>query len=120
MPAILFDSTRPVQSAQSFGRGIGTRPFVPSQADLDWAAQFFGELEDARLREEENRYLEEQARQAEWDDQFRLPAGLCEMCGEPSDWLDPMHKLCGDCLTAAENATIAGQNGRAGLGYRVF
>jgi hypothetical protein len=34
--------------------------------------------------------------------------------------LDPIHKLCPDCLTAAENATIAGQNGRAGLGYRVF
>jgi hypothetical protein len=42
------------------------------------------------------------------------------MCGEPSDWLDPTHELCAECMTAAENATIAGENRRAGLGYRVF
>jgi hypothetical protein len=69
---------------------------------------------------ESDRELEARAQQAAWDDQFRFPAGLCELCGEPSDWLDPMYKLCAECLTAAENATIAGQNGRAGLGYRVF
>jgi hypothetical protein len=114
----IFDSAVPVKSAQSFGRGIDRRPFVPSRAELDWAAQFFGELEDARLREEENRHLEEQARQAEWDAQFRLPAGLCAMRGEPSDWLDPVHKLCGECLDRAAFATIAGVNERAGLGYR--
>ena len=116
----IFDSAAPVKSAPTFGRGIDHRPFVPSQDDLAWAATFFGQLEDARLREEENRYLEEQALQARWDDQFRFPAGICEMCGEPSDWLDPTHKLCGECLDIAERATLAGANERAGLGYRVF
>ena len=42
------------------------------------------------------------------------------MCGQPSDWLDPTHKLCGECLTAAENATIACQNRTAMGQYRVF
>jgi hypothetical protein len=116
----LFDSAVSVKSAPTFGRGIDHRPFVPSQDDLDWAAAFFGQLEDARLREEEDRELEEQAQQAAWDDQFRFPAGLCEMCGEPSDWLDPTHKLCGECLALAEHATLASVNERAGLGYRVF
>ena len=115
MTAILFDSTRPVQSAQSFARGIARRPFVPSQADLDWAAQAFGDAES-------DRHLEEQALQAAWDDQFdrTFPAGCCQLCGEPSDWLDPTHKLCGECLTAAENATIACQNRNAMGQYRVF
>ncbi len=40
---ILFDATRPVKSTRNtFGRGIApARParFVPSQADLNWAAQ---------------------------------------------------------------------------------
>jgi hypothetical protein len=113
MTAILFDSTRPVQSARSFGRSLARRPFVPSQADLDWAAQAFGDAES-------DRHLEEQAEQARWDDQFRFPAGICESCGEPSDWLDPVHKLCGECLDAAENATIACQNRNAMGQYRVF
>jgi hypothetical protein len=116
----IFDSAVSVKSAQTFGRGIDRQPFVPSQADLDWAAAYYGELEDARLREEENRHLEEQALQAQWDDLFRFPAGICEMCGEPSDWLDSTHKLCGECLDRAEYATLAGVNERAGLGYRVF
>jgi hypothetical protein len=89
------------------------RPYT--QADLDWAAQAFGELED-------NRRLEEQAEQAAWDDRFNrgFPAGCCQLCGEPADELDPVHELCSGCLTAAENAGVAGENGRAGLGYRVF
>jgi len=119
MTQVIFDS-QAVKSSRPFGRGIAHRPFVPSQADLDWAAQFYGELEDARLRDEENRELEERALQARWDDQFRLPAGLCESCGKPSDWLDPVHKLCGECLTAAENATIACMNRNAMGQYRVF
>jgi hypothetical protein len=116
----LYDSAVSVKPSPSFGRGIDRRPFVPPQDDLDWAAAFFGQLEDARLREEEDRHFEEQALQAQWDDQFRFPAGICEMCGQPSDWLDPTHKLCGDCLTAAENATIACQNRTAMGQYRVF
>jgi hypothetical protein len=115
MTAILFDSTRPVQSAQSFGRGLPRRPFVPSQADLDWAAQAFGDAES-------DRHLEQQAEQARWDDQFNrtFPAGCCQLCGEPSDQLDPVHELCPECLTAAEDATIACQNRNAMGQYRVF
>jgi hypothetical protein len=114
MTAIVFDSTRPVQSAQTFARGIGRRPFVPSQADLDWAAQTFGELED-------NRQLEEQALQAQWDDQFNAyPAGCCQMCGRSDADLDPVHGLCDACLDAATDATIACQNRNAMGQYRVF
>src|SRR5262249_44033060 len=115
MTAILFDSAHPVQSAQSFGRGLGRRPFVPDLDDLAWAAQALGDPEADRL-------LEEQAEQAQWDDQFTnaFPAGCCQLCGEPSDQLDPVHELCPECLTAAENATIACQN-RTTMGqYRVF
>jgi hypothetical protein len=115
MTAILFDSARSVQSAQSFGRGLVRRPFVPDLDDLAWAAQAFGDAEA-------DRELEERALQAAWDDQFNgtFPKGLCQMCGEPSDWLDPVHKLCDECLTAAENATIACQNRNAMGQYRVF
>jgi hypothetical protein len=114
----IFDSAAPVKSAPSFGRGVPSdrrRPFVLDLDDLAWAAQAFGDAEA-------DRELEEQALQAAWDDQFAnaFPAGLCEMCGEPSDWLDPTHKLCGECLTAAENATIACQNRNAMGQYRVF
>jgi hypothetical protein len=115
MTAILFDSTRPVQSAQSFGRGIAHRPFVPDLDDLAWAAQAFGDAES-------DRELETRAQQAAWDDQFAgaFPADCCQLCGEPSDQLDPVHELCPECLDRAEFATLAGQNERAGLGYRVF
>jgi hypothetical protein len=115
MTAILFDSARPVQSAQTFGRGLDRRPFVPDLDDLAWAAQAFGDAEVDCL-------LEDQAEQARWDDQFTnaFPAGCCQLCGEPSDQLDPDHELCPECLDRAEFATIAGQNERAGLDYRVF
>jgi hypothetical protein len=60
--------------------------------------------------------------QAAWDDQFTgaFPADCCQLCGEPSDQLDPVHELCPECLDRAEFATLAGVNERAGLGYRVF
>jgi hypothetical protein len=113
--AILFDSTRPVQSAQSFGRGLPRRPFVPDLDDLAWAVQAFGDAES-------DRHLEALAEQARWDDQFNrtFPAGCCQLCGEPSDQLDPVHELCPECLTAAENATIACQKRTAMGQYRVF
>jgi hypothetical protein len=116
MTAILFDSTVFRKSDQTFARGLHatrTATFEPTPTDRAWAAAEFDH--DAL-----DRHIEEQARQAEWDAQFRFPAGLCELCGEPSDWLDPVHKLCGECLTAAENATIAGQNRSAMGQYRVF
>ena len=104
----IFDSAVPVKSDHPFGRGIAPRPFVPDLDDLAWAAQAFGDAEADRL-------LEEQAEQARWDDQFTnaFPAGCCQLCGEPSDQLDPVHELCPECLTAAENATIACQNRNA-------
>jgi hypothetical protein len=116
----IFDSTVPVKSSQSFGILPSREPFEPSDEDRAWAAALFDELDQARYEVEKNCRLEEQAQQAAWDDQFRFPAGICESCGEPSDWLDPTHKLCGECLTAAENATIACQNRNAMGQYRVF
>ena len=115
MTAILFDSTRPVQSAQTFARGIARRPFTPTPADEAWFAQTLADAEFGR-------HLEELAAQARWDDQFNrtFPAGCCQMCGESSDQLDPIHELCPECLTAAENATIACQNRNAMGQYRVF
>ena len=111
----IFDSAAPVKSDRPFGRGIAHRPFVPDLDDLDWAAQFFGDAEA-------DRELEARAQQAAWDDQFTgaYPAGCCQLCGEPSNQLDPVHELCPGCLDRAEFATIAGQNERAGLGYRIF
>jgi hypothetical protein len=88
-------------------------PFT--QADPDWAAQACGDAEA-------DRHLDEQALEAEWTDRFNgtIPAGLCQLCGEPSDWLDPVHEPCSECLTAAENATIACQNKTVMGQYRVF
>ncbi len=51
----VFDSSRSVKS-ESFGHGIQPdrrRPFVPSIEDLNWAAQFFGDLETDRRLEEQ-------------------------------------------------------------------
>jgi hypothetical protein len=119
----IFDSARPVKSAQPFRRGIDRQcltHFEPSEEDRAWAAALFEELDQARYQAEKDRELEAQALQARWDDQFRFPAGVCESCGKPSDWLDPIHKLCGECLTAAENATIACMNRNAMGQDRVF
>jgi hypothetical protein len=120
---VIYDSARPVQVDPTFGAlpyQERRTDYEPSSEDRAWAAALFDELDQARYQAEKNRRLEEQALQAQWDDQFRLPAGLCEMCGEPSDWLDPVHKLCSDCLTAAENATIACMDRNAMGQYRVF
>jgi hypothetical protein len=66
-----------------------------SQADLDWAAQAFGDAEADRL-------LEEQALQAAWDDQFNgtLPGpGHCLQCGDFADLT--ASGLCEACDLAA-------------------
>jgi hypothetical protein len=123
MTAILFDSTVTRKSSQSFGRGIDRErptPFEPSSQDRAWAAESFDSLDQARYQAEKNARLEDSAREAEWNDQFRLAPGLCEWCGEPSDWLDPVHKLCAECMTDAENSTIACMNKVAMGEYRVF
>jgi hypothetical protein len=120
---LIYDSARPVQVDPTFGALLYQERrtyYEPSPEDAAWAAALFEELDQARYRVEEDRWLEEQAEQAAWDDQFRFPAGVCESCGKPSDWLDPTHKLCGECLTAAENATIACQNRNAMGQYRTF
>jgi hypothetical protein len=120
MTQVLFDSRQSVKS-ESFGRGMD-RPvhFEPSDEDRTWAAESFDRLEQECYQAEKNRRLEEQAQQAEWDSQFRFPAGICEMCGEPSDWLDPVHKLCDRCDLAATDASIACMNKAAMGQYRVF
>ena len=105
--------------------GAGILPYHPSAGrvpytieDLDAAAQMFANAENDR----ENRRLEQRAGEAVWEGQFHAtaPAGCCQLCGEPSDWLDPVHGLCEPCMTAAENATIASVNAAHGLGRRVF
>ncbi len=112
----MFNSAAPVKLNRSFGILPPRERRMPyTQSDLDWAAQTFGEIDD-------NRRLEEQALQAAWDDQFNagLPAaGHCLMCGDPCDDLT-FQGLCDRCDDLACDATIAGQNARAGLGYRVF
>jgi hypothetical protein len=110
----LFDSAAPVKSDRPFGTLPARERRMPyTQADLDWAAQSFGELEDYRQ-------LEEQALQAQWDDQFRgtISAGFCRSCGELAE-VD-RDGLCADCERAGTEATIKGENHRAGLGYRTF
>ena len=112
----LYDSAAPVKSGRPFGTLPARERRMPfTQADLDWAAQAFGELEDAPR-------LEEQAFQAAWDDQLNnsLPmAGHCLNCGDRCGDLT-FQGLCDRCDDLACNATIAGQNARAGLGHRVF
>ena len=99
---------------------LGTLPapedLEPSTAqDLQDAADMFGDAED-------DSWLEEQALQAAWDDQFNatIPApGFCQLCGDRCDDLT-FQGLCDRCDDLACEATVAGQNERAGLGYRVF
>jgi len=127
MTAILFDSTLTVNPAlRTFGRGIQParrRPFVPSIDDLAWAAQFFGEMEDTRIREEaENHRLEELAAEAAWNRQFEdtLPmTGHCLNCGDRCDDLTAQG-LCDRCDTIASEDSIACINALYGLGRRVF
>ena len=115
MPTIT-DSRRSVKS----DRPARERREPYTQADLDWAAQFYGELEQARSIEEENRHLEELAAEAEWLDRLTgaLLTGHCLVCGDHADLT--IHGLCDRCDTAATNATIACQNQTAMGQYRVF
>jgi hypothetical protein len=119
----LFDSAAPVKS-ESFARGIqpARRPFVPSLEDLEWAAQTFGDIEDARRLDEENHRLEELAAEAAWSDQFHdsIPlTGHCLNCGDRCDDLTSQG-LCDRCDTIATEDSIACVNQLHGLGRRVF
>jgi hypothetical protein len=113
---IIFDSTRPVQTTQTFGRGISRQKLQPfTQADLDWAAQFFGDLES-------DRELEERYQQFRYDAQFdgTFPqTGHCLCCGDRCDDLTK-DGLCDACDTNATNSGIACQNLSYCGQYRVF
>src|SRR6516165_8666728 len=106
----LYDSATPVKPDRPFGILPPRERREPyTQADRDWAAQAFGELEDARQ-------LEERALQARWDDQFigTIPAtGHCLLCGDRCDDLT-FQGLCNRCDDLACEAAIAGENARAG------
>lgn len=111
----LFDSAAPVKIRRPFGTLPDRERRMPYTAkELQEAIEMFADAEADRL--------DEQALQAAWDDQFNdtlPPAGHCQNCGEPCDHLTPQG-LCDRCDDLATDAAIAGQNGRAGLGYRVF
>jgi hypothetical protein len=86
-----------------------------NRADLDWAAEAFGDLA-------EDDHLDELAEQARWDDQFHgsIPAaGHCLNCGDRCDDLT-FQGLCDRCDTLATDASTACINGLYGLGHRVF
>jgi hypothetical protein len=110
----IFDSARSVKTARPFGTlpARGRRmPFT--WQDLQDAAQMFADVEA-------NRELEARALDAEWDDQFNgTVPGHCLLCGDRCDDLT-REGLCDRCDTLATDATTAGRNRRAGLGYRVF
>jgi hypothetical protein len=112
----IFDSARSVKTTRPFGTLPARERRMPfTWQDLQDAAQMFGDLEA-------DRRLDEQARDAEWSDQFNdsIPAtGHCLLCGDPCDDLT-VQRLCDRCDTLATDATTAGRNRRAGLGYRVF
>ncbi len=119
MTAILFDSTRTVNPAtQTLGRGIHIgrrRLFAPSIEDLNWAAQFFGDIEDTHR-------LEERALEAAWTDQFNdsFPlTGHCLNCGDCCDDLTSQG-LCDRCDTIASEDSIACINHLHGLSRRAF
>jgi hypothetical protein len=116
MTATIFDSARSVKTVRPFGTLPARERRMPyTWQDLASAAQMFADAEA-------DRELETRALEAEWDDRFNgsIPAtGHCLNCGDRCDDLTTQG-LCDRCDTLATEATTAGQNGRAGLGYRVF
>jgi hypothetical protein len=98
-----------------FGAGIlrfvpMSRGFEPSDEDRRAAAQMFGDASepDYDLLAGEAAFL------ASMEALSPPPAGFCLSCGEPAEAL-----YCDACDAAGTEATIKGENGRAGLGYRV-
>jgi hypothetical protein len=83
--------------------------FVPSQADLHWAAQAFGDAES-------DRDLEERFLQFQWDSQFDHivldasdfpPSGPCSVC-EAIDFIDPTTGRCPEC---SDRCVVCGVRG---------
>ena len=98
----LYDSAAPVKSDRPFGMLPARERRMPyTQADLDWAAQAFGD-------------------DADWD--VRLIAGLetCEACNRPVEPGELECGLCSVCMTRAEEATVACQFYGAGMGWHTY
>jgi hypothetical protein len=83
--------------------------FVPSQADLDWAAQAFGDADS-------DRELEERFLLFQWDSQFDHivldasdfpPSGPCSVC-QAIDFIDPITGRCPEC---SDRCVVCGVHG---------
>jgi hypothetical protein len=114
---------RTARPAAPFGAGLlryipfaVTAPgFVePGDADRRWAAQAFADASGPDY----DRLAGEAAALASIEALSPPPAGYCRSCGEPVDSSSQVY--CDACDAAGTEATIKGENGRAGLGYRVF
>ena len=122
----------------SFGSGIlASRPSARLDgllSDLDEIGELFAR-DDAELERELGRIAVDAAWAADenWYDQMAnmraledaYEAGLsvadrCSLCNLPGLDLDPATNLCDRCTDRAIDASIAGENGRAGIGYHVF
>jgi hypothetical protein len=105
--------------AAPFGAGILrfvplSRGFEPSADDRRAAAQMFADAGEPDY----DVLAGEAAALASMEALSPPPAGLCRSCGELAESLT--YGYCDACDDAGTEATIKGQNGRAGLGYRVF
>jgi hypothetical protein len=126
MSRIMCVSSRKVKAtrhsrrpAAPFGSGIlrvvpMSRGFEPSADDRRAAAQMFADdgEPDYDLLAGEAAFL------ASCEALTPPPAGNCLSCGELAETLT--YGYCDACDDAGTEATIKGQNARAGLGYRVF
>jgi hypothetical protein len=101
-----------------FGSGILrfiplSRGFEPSDDDRRAAAQMFADAGDPDY----DTLAGEAAFLASLESLSPPPAGICRSCGEMAESLT--YGYCDVCDDAGTEATIKGQNARAGLGYRV-
>ena len=108
-------TTRP---DRPFGSGILrfiplSRGFEPSDADRAAAAQMFADATEPDW----DRLAGEAAYIAASEALTPPPSTRCRSCGELAE-VNAVGR-CDDCDERGTDATIAGQNGRAGLGYRV-
>jgi hypothetical protein len=114
---------RNARPAAPFGSGLVryvafavTAPgFVePSDEDRAWAAREFADGPEPDY----DTLAGEATALAAMEALSPPPAGTCRSCGQPVD--SPSDVYCDACDDAGTEATIKGENGRAGLGYRVF
>jgi hypothetical protein len=92
------------RSATPFGAGIypARTRFEPSDDDRRWAAQTFGDDDP------------------DWD--VRLACGIetCEACGRPVEPGELEQGLCCECMSRAEEASIASMYYSAGMGWHTY